>query len=153
MNGLDIFALVCLGIFGSLGLKNGMVKEVFGLAVWLVSIYLSWSCYTVAASWFLGNFEGMDPLLANGLGIAASFLIPFVLLSVGVHLLNKLVKSLAPLRFLNRLGGFAVGGVKAILLCAVVCAVLHALPVQGALKAFRDTSRTYSIALPLLERL
>jgi uncharacterized membrane protein required for colicin V production len=153
MNGLDIFSLVMLGIFGILGVKQGLVQGLFQIASWLVSIFVAWLYSAEAANWFMANFVGLDPMLAKGLGVICAFLVPFLVLSLGGGLVNKLVKSLAPLRLANRMGGLALGVLKGALLCALVCAVLDALPVQGDLKAFRDGSEAYSFYLSLHAKL
>jgi uncharacterized membrane protein required for colicin V production len=145
MNGLDVFALVMLGIFGALGLKEGLVRSVFQIASWLVSIFVAWLYSADAANWFMANFIGIDPLLAKGLGVVSAFLAPFLIFSFLGSIIHQFVKSAPLLKSANRMGGLGLGAFKGALLCSVVCAVLHALPVQGDLKAFRDSSVAYSL--------
>lgn len=69
----------------------------------------------------------------------AVFLIAKILLKLVRNVLNSLIQSLPIVGSLNRLLGFAVGGIKGILIVCAVIAVLALIPSTGLTAFFNET--------------
>ena len=72
MIGIDLFSLIVIGALGISGLFNGLSKEIFSLASWLISIL---------GAWFYGPllFPYLDNYITNQqLRPTLSFLILFI---------------------------------------------------------------------------
>ena len=146
MSGFDIFLLIPLGVGAVKGFRRGLVLEVASLVAFVLGV--------VGGLALLGD---MVPLVRHYVGEAfgllplVAFLLVFVLLAWGVHLLGSLVKTavyLTPLGVLDHLAGAAAGLLKwllglSLLLYGVRLAGLHLPP--PALTAG-------SQVLPLVER-
>ena len=72
MFGIDLFSLIVIGAFGISGLFNGLSKEIFSSASWLISILGAWF-YGPLLFPYLENY-----LTSQQLKSTVSFLILFM---------------------------------------------------------------------------
>ena len=118
MNWLDIVIIVVIVLLGIAGLRQGMIRTVFGIAGLIGGIFLAGRYYHELAA-------RLFPSGATWGNIAAYAIIAIATLFVaGVigWLLAKLV-NFAALGWLDRVMGFILGVVIAGLLCAAILAI------------------------------
>jgi membrane protein required for colicin V production len=119
MNWLDIVIIVVAVLAGIAGLRQGIIRTVFGIAGLIGGIVL-------AGRYYDGLAAVLSPAGATWANIAAYAIILLATLIVaGVvgHLVAKLV-HFAALGWLDRLVGFILGIVIGGLLCAAVLAIV-----------------------------
>lgn len=119
MNWLDIVIIVVVVLLGIAGLRQGMIRTVFGIAGLIGGIFLAGRYYDELAALFF-------PSGASWANIAAYAIIAIATLVVaGVigWLLAKLV-NFAALGWLDRLVGCVLGVVIGGLLCAAILAII-----------------------------
>ena len=145
MNVLDGFILFPLLVAFLLGLKNGIIKEVFGLIGLILAVLLSlW--FTGPISVFAADMLGMDESWAKlATGVV---LFVFVLLTVQLiaWVLEKIIKA-AQLSFLNRALGGLFGFAKAAFLVSLLLWVLSF--VEYPKQTETQSSLTYSYIRPI----
>ena len=113
MTALDILLLLPLGIGAVKGYRRGLVLEVVSLLAFVLGVVGGLSLLSAAVPLvrqYVGDAFGMLPLL--------SFVLVFVAIMWGVHLLGGLLKTavhLTPLGVLDNLLGGAAGVLKWIL--------------------------------------
>jgi membrane protein required for colicin V production len=119
MNWLDIVIIVVVALLGFVGLRQGMIRTVFGIAGLIGGIVLAGRYYNDLAA-------RLFPSGASWANIAAYAIIAIATLVVaGVigWLLAKLV-NFAALGWLDRVMGFILGIVIGGLLCAAILAIV-----------------------------
>jgi membrane protein required for colicin V production len=119
MNWLDIVIIVVAVLLGILGLRQGIIKTVFGIAGLIGGIVL-------AGRYYDGLAALLSPSGATWANIAAYAIILFATLIVAAvigSLVAKLV-HLVMLGWLDRLVGFILGVFIGGLLCAAVLAII-----------------------------
>jgi membrane protein required for colicin V production len=118
MNWLDIVIIVVIVLLGVAGLRQGMIRTVFGIAGLIGGIVLAGRYYDELAA-------RLFPSGASWANIAAYAIIAIATLVVaGVigHLVAKLV-NFAALGWLDKVMGFILGVVIGGLLCAAILAI------------------------------
>lgn len=118
MNWLDIIILVPVLWFGYKGFKNGLVKEIAGLAALFLGLWIA-----VNLSHYLENLlndnteinESYLPLIA----FATLFVVSVVLVRLLSKSMDSLVKAVA-LGWVNKLTGLVFGAAKALLIIGAV---------------------------------
>ncbi len=145
MNVLDGFILFPLLVAFLLGLKNGIIKEVFGLVGLILAVLLSlW--FTGPISVFAVEMLGMGESWAKlATGVV---LFVFVILTVQLiaWVLEKIIKA-AQLSFLNRALGGLFGFGKAAFLVSLLLWVLSF--VEYPKQTETQSSLTYSYIRPI----
>ncbi|MDY6283732.1 MAG: CvpA family protein [Fibrobacter sp.] len=139
-NWIDIFCGSILLILIGIGIFCGLAKTIVHLIAWIGG-----AIGVIYAPDFLGPFlaenfhfsETTFVLLTRVLG----FLVPFILLRVLGHFINKFIKRHFSL--LNALAGGFLGLIKGLIPCIILLSTLYLLPLSGSLKAQRDTSYAY----------
>ncbi|MCJ7669749.1 MAG: CvpA family protein [Dehalococcoidia bacterium] len=119
MNWLDIVIIIVIVLLGIAGLRQGMIRTVFGIAGLIGGIFLAGRYYDELAALLF-------PSGATWANIAAYAIIAIATLVVaGVigWLLAKLV-NFAALGWLDRVMGFILGVVIGGLLCAAILAIV-----------------------------
>jgi membrane protein required for colicin V production len=119
MNWLDIVIIIVVALLGFAGLRQGIIRTVFGIAGLIGGIVLAGRYYDELAAL-------LSPAGATWANIAAYAIILLATLVVaGVvgHFVAKLV-HFAALGWLDRLVGFILGVVIGGLLCAAVLAIV-----------------------------
>jgi uncharacterized membrane protein required for colicin V production len=119
----------------------GLAKTIIHLIAWIGG-----ALGVIYAPEFLGPFlaenfsfsETTLIILTRVLG----FLVPFILLRILGHFVNKFIKRHFSL--VNALGGGILGFIKGIIPCVILLSTLYLLPLSGTLKTQRDTSFSYN---------
>lgn len=143
LNGLDYVLLIVLGISTITGLSKGLVRQIFDLVAWFMSIYLAFAVGPSVGS-ELNRFFNLEaylntslgPIWGNfNLGSTATNILGFVIVLLVVRAVVEFVASLADfiarlpvVSTFNRLGGAAMGFLKGMVLIFVVAALLKAMP-------------------------
>lgn len=140
-NWIDIFCGSILLILIGIGIFCGLAKTIIHLIAWIGG-----ALGVIYAPEFLGPFlaenfsfsETTLIILTRVLG----FLVPFILLRILGHFVNKFIKRHFSL--VNALGGGILGFIKGIIPCVILLSTLYLLPLSGTLKTQRDTSFSYN---------
>ena len=115
----DIIVLAVIGIFTIIGLFNGMVKQLFGLAGVVAGYMLAMRYYELCSK-YLTSFH-------PGTAKAISFIAIFLACIVVAHIIGWVVGrffTISGLGFFNRIGGGLLGFLKGYLIVCVMVIVL-----------------------------
>ncbi len=114
----DIIVLSSLGIFGFLGLKNGLIDELATLIGFILAITFSSKYYLVGTN-IVQSFFGVNDSFGAVLGYIVVFL--------GIYLICRLIAwslqsfmKMVKLEWLNKLSGLIFGAFKGFLIMASV---------------------------------
>lgn len=148
-NWIDIFCATLLLILTGLGFYFGLAKTLIHLAAWIGG-----AVGVVYAPEFLNpfladNFEFSGTTIVI-LSRALGFLLPFFVLRILGHFVNKFVKR--HFSFPNALAGGIFGLVKGLIPCVILLSTLHLLPLAGELEQKRNSSIAYSIYTAILRK-
>jgi membrane protein required for colicin V production len=117
----DIIVLAVIGILTIIGLSNGMVKQLFGLAGVIAGYILAMRYYHFCAEYL----TSLHPGTARAISFVAIFLACIVVAHIISWLVGKFVTTTG-LGFLNSIGGGLLGFVKGCLIVCVMVIVLNA---------------------------
>lgn len=152
MGFIDIFLGVLLGYGIFKGIRNGLIVEFASLISFFVGIYIA-----VKFSSVVGGFIG-DSKSAKVL----AFVLTFILVVIGIHLLAKVFSKIASALFLgliNRIGGAIFGGLKTALILGVILSLFQKVNINDALISketqeeslfFNPILKTSEFMLPVL---
>ncbi|WP_298397276.1 CvpA family protein [Flavobacterium sp.] len=152
MGFIDIFLGVLLGYGIFKGIRNGLIVEFASLISFFVGIYIA-----VKFSSVVGGFIG-DSKSAKVL----AFVLTFILVVIGIHLLAKVFSKIASALFLgliNRIGGALFGGLKTALILGVILSLFQKVNLNDALISketqeeslfFNPILKTSEFMLPVL---
>jgi membrane protein required for colicin V production len=152
MGFIDIFLGVLLGYGIFKGIRNGLIVEFASLISFFVGIYIA-----VKFSSVVGGFIG-DSKSAKVL----AFVLTFILVVIGIHLLAKVFSKIASALFLgliNRIGGAIFGGLKTALILGVILSLFQKVNLNDALVSketqeeslfFNPILKTSEFMLPVL---
>lgn len=107
MGTIDIVILACFLPAIFIGLKNGLIRQLVGLAVVILGIWLSVRFSDVVSAWITAAKITTEPFWAK----AISFVLIFVAVALVLNLVGKLLEKvldIAMLGWLNRLLGMVV---------------------------------------------
>ena len=138
MSYFDIIVGILLILAALKGLKNGFVKELAGLAALLLGIILAVQFSDAMAQLLSGLFY------SRHMGIIA-FLVTFVVVVIGVHLLANLLHTLinaVALGIFNRLLGLVFGLLKAGFLISIVLLGLEVFGLEDAIVPPKEQYRS-----------
>ena len=119
MNWLDIVIIVVVVLLGIAGLRQGMIRTVFGIAGLIGGIFLAGRYYDELAALLFPSGAAWANIAAYAIIAIATLVVAGV---IG-WLLAKLV-NFAALGWLDRLMGFILGIVIGGLLCAAILAIV-----------------------------
>lgn len=134
------------------GIKNGLFIELASLISFFIGIYIA-----VKFSYVVGGFIG-----ASKTAKVSAFIITFVFVVVGVHLLAKVFSKVASFVFLgwlNRLGGAIFAIIKTVLFLGIILSLFQKVNIENAIisKETQDNSilfnpimKTSEVLLPVL---
>jgi membrane protein required for colicin V production len=146
MNWLDIAIIIIAIFFGLLGLRNGIIKSVFGFGGLIAGIFLAGRYYQPLAVL-------LSPSGADWSNIAA-FAIIIVATVVVASLLGWLIARLAsmtPLGLADRIIGFILGiGAGSILFAAILAAVAKYIPSTAGIISHSTLAKILIEQIPLL---
>ncbi|MCD6230864.1 MAG: CvpA family protein [Dehalococcoidia bacterium] len=146
MNWLDIAIIIIAIFFGLLGLRNGIIRSVFGFGGLIAGIFLAGHYYQPLAVL-------LSPSGADWSNIAA-FAIIIVATVVVASLLGWLIARLAsmtPLGLADRIIGFILGiGAGSILFAAILAAVAKYIPSTAGIISQSTLAKILIEQFPLL---
>jgi membrane protein required for colicin V production len=119
MNWLDIVIIVVIVLLGVAGLRQGMIRTVFGIAGLIGGIVLAGRYYDELAARLFPS----GAIWGNITAYAIILIVTLVVAGVIGWLLAKLV-NFAALGWLDRVMGFILGVVIGGLLCAAILAIV-----------------------------
>ncbi|MDP3486873.1 MAG: CvpA family protein [Bacillota bacterium] len=144
LNGLDYVLLFIVGFSSLRGFARGLVRQVFDLLAWILSIYFAFSLGPSVGSELTRLFKldtylntALGPIWGNfNAGATATNILGFIIVLLVVRALVEFVASVADfvarlpiVSTFNRLGGAILGFVKGIAVVFVVAALIKAMPV------------------------
>lgn len=137
MDWLSLLILVFVGLMAVAGLRQGLVRQVLGLAGLVAAVVLAFQYYGKVGTFLLDYFV-ISRAVANVLGFAAVCVGVGIAVTIMEWIWGRLVRY-TPVSWLDAAGGALFGLVKGAVIVAVVVLVLYALPVKG-LREIIDSS-------------
>lgn len=123
MHTIDILFLITSIFFIIIGIRRGLVGEVFRLLALIAGFCAAFLFYTEAAACIPFG----KPYIANALAFIIIFLIAAVII-IGIGWVIKKIIHLTPLGWVDQLFGGAIGLVKAMFIFWVVCLSFASFP-------------------------
>ena len=114
---IDWITLTLILIFGITGLFNGLIKEIFSTAAWLLSLALAW-LYGPFLFPYVGDFVESEPV-KNIICFILLFLISFIVLKIIGSIISKLLSAIG-LKSIDKLLGLFFGSLKALAIISSV---------------------------------
>ena len=142
MNWIDIFCLVCILILTLIGIWRGFLKDVFRLVAWAAALAGAYFAQDLLADTIATNLA-ISGFTVKLVSICIGFLVPFVLLFMIGHFVQKSIANTSAGK-LNRILGGILGACKAWVICFMFRSILHILPVSGGLKETRNDAIAYN---------
>ena len=142
MNWIDIFCLVCILILTLIGIWRGFLKDVFRLVAWAAALAGAYFAQDLLADTIATNLA-ISGFTVKLVSICIGFLVPFVLLFMIGHFVQKSIANTSAGK-LNRILGGILGACKAWVICFMFLSILHILPVSGGLKETRNDAIAYN---------
>jgi len=125
-NAFDITALTLLILLSLNGIRKGLSDELMKLISVLLAIYITLNFHQFGTSLLLKFWEIPEQYQAL-LGFTAVFLAMILFMQLITIIVKQLIKALS-LGWLDRIGGLLFGGLKALVLLAVILWVTELLP-------------------------
>lgn len=142
MNWIDIFCLVCILILTLIGIWRGFLKDLFRLIAWAAALAGAYFAQDLLADIIATNLE-ITGFTVRLVCICIGFLVPFILLFMIGHFVQKTIANTSAGK-LNRILGGILGACKAWVICFIFLSILHILPVSGDLKETRNDATAYN---------
>tara|TARA_B100001093_G_scaffold398351_1_gene385689 strand:+ start:2433 stop:2960 length:528 start_codon:yes stop_codon:yes gene_type:complete len=114
---IDWITLTLILISGITGLFNGLIKEIFSTAAWLLSLALAW-LYGPFLFPYVGDFVESEPV-KNIICFILLFLISFIVLKIIGSIISKLLSAIG-LKSIDKLLGLFFGSLKALAIISSV---------------------------------
>jgi membrane protein required for colicin V production len=120
MNQIDIFVVVVMIIFGLIGLKTGLLKNVFSFAGIIVGIVFASMYYEKLAVYFskLGWFD----MLTNVISFLTIVLICYF---ISAYIAGKISNANTVTSFIDKILGTAFGLFQALLISSIILIMLN----------------------------
>ena len=143
MSYIDIFlgVLLVYGIFK--GIKNGLIVEFASLVSFFVGIYIAVKFSSVVGS-FIGDSKSSK---------VVAFVLTFILVLVGIHLLAKVFSKIASALFLgliNTIGGGIFGALKTALILGVILSLFQKVNINDTIIS-KETQESSLFFNPILK--
>ena len=132
MSFIDIVFAVILGFAVYKGLKNGLFVEVASFFALIAGIYLSIKFSHLMGAILGDTFDSWNPKYIE----ITAFVITFLIVVVGIHLLAKILTKIADFAFLgwiNKLAGVIFSLLKTILALSVVLFIFEKININNRL--------------------
>lgn len=141
MHYFDIITFAVLGFFGFLGLRKGLVTEMFKL-IGLIAAILMAVRFLDAGTAFLSNHLQAEKNTLSVLSFITIFLGTLVVIRI-IAIIVKGLMQFAMMGWLDKTGGAAFGAVKgAVILSAVLWGVMF-LPLEKYTQDIENNSKSY----------
>ena len=142
MNWIDIVCLICILVLTLIGIWRGFLKDVFRLVAWAAALAGAYFAQDLLADTIATNLA-ISGFTVKLVSICIGFLVPFVLLFMIGHFVQKSIANTSAGK-LNRILGGILGACKAWVICFMFLSILHILPVSGGLKDTRNDAIAYN---------
>ena len=142
MNWIDIVCLICILVLTLIGIWRGFLKDVFRLVAWAAALAGAYFAQDLLADTIATNLA-ISGVTVKLVSICIGFLVPFVLLFMIGHFVQKSIANTSAGK-LNRILGGILGACKAWVICFMFLSILHILPVSGGLKETRNDAIAYN---------
>lgn len=123
MNVVDIIILVIAALAVFKGLKDGLVRQVGGIAGLFIGIYMAYKFSSLLAGWLAQWISASEPVVKS-----ISFVLIIIAVCILMNLLGRILEkilSVSMLGWLNRLLGVILSVATAALLMGVILSLLH----------------------------
>lgn len=145
MNYLDIIIAVLLLLFAIKGFRNGIIRETFSLAGFVIGIFGAIKLSNTVGEKLANTIELSPELLS-----IISFILVFVILTIVIELIGKLISNLVQalsLGFIDKLGGILLGIAKGLLIIGILINTLSFFGLKDDIdKETREKSVLYKSA-------
>ena len=142
MHWIDIVCLICILVLTLIGIWRGFLKDVFRLVAWAAALAGAYFAQDLLADTIATNLA-ISGFTVKLVSICIGFLVPFVLLFMIGHFVQKSIANTSAGK-LNRILGGILGACKAWVICFMFLSILHILPVSGGLKETRNDAIAYN---------
>ena len=148
-NIFDIAVLILLGVAAVTGFFKGLITMVTSLAALLLGAWLSMKFSYITGGFLTSKFS-LDGQYVTPL----SFIITFLIVVVGVHLLGKSISTLAKaiaLGGIDKILGMVFGILKSAFIISAIVAALNSFRPTSELFGgqFKEDSFTYGLVQPI----
>lgn len=148
-NIFDIVVLILLGVAAITGFFKGLITMVTSLAALLLGAWLSMKFSYVTGGFLTGKFS-LDGQYVTTL----SFIITFLIVVIGVHLLGKTIGTLAKaiaLGGIDKILGMVFGILKSAFIISTIVAALNSFRPSSELFSdqFKEDSFCYGLVQPI----
>jgi membrane protein required for colicin V production len=126
---LDIICICVVGFTVIRGAFRGLVREVMGVVAVVGALIVAGLLYKHMSGTFAGVL--LDSSVRDGTAYALTFGVVAVGFALAAWFLDSLIKSAPNLGPLNQAGGLVFGGLKGVLLVAVILLCLRWFPNAG----------------------
>ncbi len=113
----DIVILIIIGVFGIKGLFKGLISEIFGILGLILGYLLAFQYYELGAKLLM--YVGVSKNIADKAGFVVAFLAIYIIVFFVGFLLKKFFKKIQ-LGWLDKIGGFIFGALKATVIISVI---------------------------------
>lgn len=138
----DIIVLASLGIFGFLGLKNGLIDELGTLFGFILAIIFSSSYYYIGTN-LVNSLFNINESLAMVLGYIIIFVVVYLTCIFIAWILHRFLKKIK-LDWLNKIAGLIFGVFKGVLIMATIVWIINVFNDFGLSKKLSAQSVSYN---------
>ena len=131
MNLFDLIIALIVGFYAAMGVRRGLIRELFSFGSWILAGVLSWMFADNVGNLFKSSIS--EPTVRLIVGFVIMFVVVFVGGSIAAHMLHNMFVSRAWLKLPNLILGGVVGAVRGlfIVLIAVLLMGLTSAPGQS----------------------
>lgn len=145
---IDIFIVIVFAYNLFLGLKNGLLKSLFGIGAFIVATSAA-PLFQGLATDLISNYFSGNHELTKILGLGFSWLFIYIILNIAASIIIKNMEK-TPLKVFDRLAGLFVGLFMSIVIVVLPLLIIKAIPVIKDIPQLK-TAINRSALLPLFE--
>lgn len=145
MNWLDIAILIIIGLFAFLGLRRGLIREVFSIVAIGGAIIAGTMFYSYAGDLFIQYNLVKSKAIAGAGGFIVVMFVTYVVVKLIGRVLSGVIGALH-LGWLDKMGGGTFGAVKGVIIVFLIISAV------GFFSHEKEPLFKYSILLPYINR-
>lgn len=145
MNWLDIAILIIIGLFAFLGLRRGLIREVFSIVAIGGAIIAGTMFYSYAGDLFIQYNLVKSKAIASAGGFIVVMFVAYVAVKLIGRVLSGVIGALH-LGWLDKMGGGTFGAVKGVIIVFLIISAV------GFFSHEKEPLFKYSILLPYINR-